>query len=140
MAKTTVKKKSVKTAAKSILKAKTAAKTATKTPAKNIPPKAAKKVATSAPKAAKENLRSAPGKPASTQPVALADRLDTLLHTVRCIAQHEDELCTLLHAARKSNRLAKSLASELRAILANLPAEEYAWELRALEEELDAAA
>lgn len=91
-------------------------------------------------KAVASSLRATARRSASNQPVALADRLDTLLHTVRCIAQHEDELCTLLHAARKSNRMTTTLARELRSILANLPAEEYAWELRAVEEELDSAA
>jgi hypothetical protein len=101
--------------------------------------KAPKTVAKSTPKAAKKT-KTAPRKSSSIQPAALADRLDTLLHTVRCIAQREDELCTLLHAARKSNRITQPLARELRSILAELPAEEYAWELRALEEELDVAA
>ena len=84
--------------------------------------------------------KAAPRKSVAKQPGDLANRLDTLLHTVRCIAQHEDELCTLLHAARKSNRITALLARELRSILAELPAEEYAWELHAVEMELDAAA
>ncbi len=132
MAKTSAKKKAAKKATKTAPKSvSTTAKSA---------PKAAKTVATARPKAAKKNIKSTPRKSASHQPAALADRLDTLLHTVRCIAQHEDELCTLLHAARKSNRTTATLARELRAILAELPAEEYAWELRALEEELDGGA
>ncbi|AFL87264.1 hypothetical protein Terro_0942 [Terriglobus roseus DSM 18391] len=114
MAKTNAAKRSVKTAAKTA-------------------PKAAKK-------AAGKTTKATAKKPASPQPAGLADRLDTLLHTVRCIAQHEDELCTLLHAARKNKRTTATLARELRSILAELPAEEYAWELRALEEQLDAAA
>jgi hypothetical protein len=101
--------------------------------------KAAKTATKSAAKATK-TTKTTPREPALNQPVALADRLDTLLHTVRCIAQHEDELCTLLHAARKSQRTTATLVRDLRSILDELPAEEYAWELRALEEELDSAA
>jgi hypothetical protein len=107
--------------------------------AKTNATKTAKSAVKAAPKVAKKS-KALVRKSAGSQPVALADRLDTLLHTVRCIAQREDELCTLLHAARKSNRITQPLARELRSILANLPAEEYAWELRALEEELEAAA
>ncbi|SEB58573.1 hypothetical protein [Terriglobus roseus] len=121
--------------AKTIVKKKVVKKAATKA-VKGTPAKAAKTAAKPLSKAIRKNSKPK----ACTQPVALADRLDTLLHTVRCIAQHEDELCTLLHAARKSNRMTQALARELRSILANLPAEEYAWELRALEEELEAAA
>ena len=108
--------------------------------AKTIVPKKTSKAAAKTTSKAAKKIKTAPRNPAPKQPVALADRLDTLLHTVRCIAQHEDELCTLLHAARKSNRITQPLARELRSILADLPAEEYAWELRAVEEELDAAA
>ena len=75
---------------------------------------------------------------------ALTDRLETLLHTVRCIAQHEDELCTLLHEARSSGKLSGESAADLRNILEGLPAEEYAWQLHAvaidLDNTLDAAA
>lgn len=67
----------------------------------------------------------------------LTDRLETLLHTVRCIAQHEDELCTLLHEARSAGKLSPQAASDLRAILEALPAEEYTWQLHAVEMDLD---
>lgn len=68
---------------------------------------------------------------------ALTDRLDTLLHTIRCIAQHEDELCGLLHEARSSGKLSPDSAADLQHILDALPAEEYAWQLHALEIDLD---
>jgi hypothetical protein len=68
----------------------------------------------------------------------LANRLDTLLHTIRCIAQHEDELNALLHAIRNADGVTPPVAAELRAVLDSLPAEEYAWELHAAEMQLDA--
>lgn len=75
-------------------------------------------------------------KPATTA-TALADRLDTLLHTIRCIAQHEDELCTLLHEARSAGTLSLASAADLRQLLEALPAEEYAWQLHAVSIDLD---
>jgi hypothetical protein len=66
----------------------------------------------------------------------LAHRLDALLHTMRCIAQHEDRLCTLLHDAQQSPRLRASLLKELRTVLEDLPAEEYTFDLQALATEV----
>lgn len=51
---------------------------------------------------------------------------------MRCIAQHEDQLCSLLHDARKTGRLNTALRRELQAILAELPAEEYTDDLHAV--------
>ena len=65
---------------------------------------------------------------------ALTHRLDALLHTMRCIAQHEDELCTLLHDARRTGRVNTRLLQELQTILEELPAEEYTNDLNAVRE------
>ena len=72
-------------------------------------------------------------------PASLTHRLDALLHTMRCIAQHEDELCTLLHDARRSGKTSTKLLRELHTILDELPAEEYAFDLDAVREMIAAA-
>jgi hypothetical protein len=71
---------------------------------------------------------------------SLSSHLDALLHTMRCIAQHEDELCTLLHETRRRRKVSSSLLRDLRSILQELPAEEYTADLDQLREELEAAA
>ncbi len=75
----------------------------------------------------------------ATSSEPLTHRLDALLHTMRCIAQHEDELCTLLHDARRSGRITAPLRKELHALLSELPAEDYTADLYAVQEELKAA-
>lgn len=58
---------------------------------------------------------------------------------MRCITQHEDQLCTLLHDARRTGRVNAALRRELQAILAELPAEEYTHDLHAVLEITEAA-
>ena len=84
-------------------------------------------------KAAKQASRKAePPRVAAQKAEPLTHRLDALLHTMRCIAQHEDQLCTLLHDARKTGRVTAALRRDLGAILAELPAEEYTEDLHAV--------
>lgn len=71
--------------------------------------------------------------------VDLQHRLDALLHTMRCIAQHEDELCTLLHDARRTGRMNASLLRELRTLLQELPREEYLHDLYAVQQVVEPA-
>jgi len=68
----------------------------------------------------------------------LEHRLQTLLHTVRCIAQHEDELCTLFHAAQFEGAVGDDLAAELHALLDRMPAQEYVHDLEAVREAVPA--
>jgi hypothetical protein len=72
---------------------------------------------------------------AKTTPT-LAHDLEALLHTIRCIAQHEDELCTLLHEAKRTGRINATLRKDLQAILAKLPAQDYLEDLQTIEREL----
>ena len=58
---------------------------------------------------------------------------------MRCITQHEDQLCTLLHDARRTGKMNVALRRELQAILAELPAEEYTHDLHAVLEITEAA-
>lgn len=101
--------------------------------------KAAKKIVAKkvAPKAAQKG---APAKaPRVPKPAALPEiyyRGHALLNLVRCIAQHEDRLCILVHAMKQRGTVGAAMTKDLRALLQQMPAEDYAAELRALEDEL----
>ena len=51
---------------------------------------------------------------------------------MRTIAQHEDELCTLLHDARRTGKVSSAVLRELQAVLAALPGHEYTDDLDAV--------
>ncbi len=108
---------------------KKAVKQTNKTTAKS----AAKKSARRPVKSSARHVAIAKKQPAANG-VSLAHRLDSLLHTMRCIAQHEDELCTLLHDARRSGKVSGKLLRELHTLLDELPAEEYTFDLDAVRE------
>lgn len=67
-------------------------------------------------------------------------RLHTLLHTVRAIAQVEDELCTLLHEVERTGTLTPEANAELHALLNKLPTHEYTDDLEAVRSSLSAPA
>ena len=69
----------------------------------------------------------------------LQHRLNALLHTMRCITQHEDELCTLLHDARRTGRISTALLRELQSVLQELPSREYLDDLHAVQEAVEAS-
>ena len=96
-----------------------------------------KKVA--AKKVAKNTAVKAAGAPrkSTARPLPqLYYRAHALLNTVRCIAQHEDRLCILLHEMKRRGTVGAAMSKELRTLLGEMPAEEYAVDLRAVEEEL----
>ena len=66
----------------------------------------------------------------------LYPQLNALLHTVRCIAQHEDQLCTLLHESRKTRSISARSAREIRALLDKMPSREYLADFEALYDSL----
>jgi len=66
----------------------------------------------------------------------LYHRVNGLLHTMRCIAQYEDELCTFLHAARDRKAGDVDHDVELRELLEKMPSHEYVDDLDALKEAL----
>ena len=71
-----------------------------------------------------------------TQPPAYAE-LNALLHTVRCIQQHETQLCTLLEAIKSAGKVAPAVRKELRKLLEEMPsAQAYTTDLEALEHTL----
>ena len=74
----------------------------------------------------------------AAQPVAtavdaqtLAHGLNSLLHTMQTVQQHEERLCSLMHALRRG-RASRPLLGELREVLEQLPAHDYLHEVDAL--------
>ncbi len=76
---------------------------------------------------------------AVAQPPEVYYRINSLLYTLRAIAQREDQLCVLMHHMRTSGRLNASLATELHEILEEIPAHEYLADLQALRTSLETA-
>lgn len=74
--------------------------------------------------AKKENNPGLPSSPYS--------RLHTLLHMVRCIAQHEDALCELSHEVKRAGVLSDEAKVALDGILKRMPAEDYVHDLDAV--------
>ena len=73
------------------------------------------------------------------QPPRVFYRINSLLYTLRAIAQREDQLCMLMHHLRTSGKLNAALSAELHEILDEIPADEYMHELGALREALHEA-
>ena len=57
---------------------------------------------------------------------------------MRCIAQHEDELCTFLHASRSHDSADAALDEELRSLLESMPSQEYFHDLESVRAALPA--
>ena len=80
--------------------------------------------------------KTAPVKPrplnAPIQPSSPFGRLNTLLHTVRCIAQHEDALCELSHEVKQSGVLSDETKLALDILLKKIPSQDYVHDLDAV--------
>lgn len=85
-------------------------------------------------RAKKRNTRSSA--PAETP--LLFHRIQALLHTMRCIVQYEDELCTFLHASRSRDIADSTMEEELRSLLESMPAQEYSHDLESVRAALPA--
>ena len=59
-------------------------------------------------------------------------RIHTLLETVREIAQHEDQLCCLMHEIKSKNSLSPSVSRELRSLLEEMAPADYDHNLSAV--------
>ncbi len=68
----------------------------------------------------------------SVQPAQVYTRINSLLYTLRTIAQCEDQLCTLMHHLRTRGKLSGTLTAELHGILDEMPSREYLHDLEAL--------
>ena len=76
-------------------------------------------------KAAKKKVKKAPQLPVQSGVSALVSSLNALLHTMRCIEQHESQLCTLMHEIRSAGTLSTDVQEELRTLLDQIPHREY---------------
>ncbi len=56
---------------------------------------------------------------------AVVYRINTLLHTMRAIERHEDQLCIIMTEIKSSGAMTAKLDEELRGILEEIPAHEY---------------
>ena len=74
--------------------------------------------------------------PAPQQPAAFY-QLHALLGTVRQLARHEDEICTLLAEIERRGKVSASIERELVALLGNLPVESLHHEVAALSRTLE---
>ena len=74
---------------------------------------------------------------AVAQPPQVFYRINSLLYTLRAIAQKEDQLCILMHHLRTSGKLNATLAAELHEILDDIPADDYLHDLDALRASLE---
>jgi hypothetical protein len=59
-------------------------------------------------------------------------RLDTLVHTMRCITQYEDALCSLSHELKGTGTFSEEASEELRDILEKIPSHDYLVDLDAV--------
>lgn len=94
-----------------------------------------KKAASGAKKAAKTGTKVAKSTKGQKPPVFY--KVNALLHTIRCIEQHEDQLCTILHEIQTSGRVSEEISGELQALLEEMPSSEYQGDLEALRAALE---
>jgi hypothetical protein len=73
-----------------------------------------------------------PKKAAATGTPLLFHRIAALLHTMRCIAQYEDQLCILRHEIKNATVISVDLKDEVRELLLKIPSHEYTDDLDAV--------
>ena len=66
--------------------------------------------------------------------------LHSLLHTLRELETHEDQICTLLTEIQRSGKMTASLRRDLSALMISFPAASLQQEVHALSAALDEAA
>jgi hypothetical protein len=70
----------------------------------------------------------------------VAHRIQVLLHTMRVIERHEEQLCVLMTEIRSAGEVSAATGKELRVLLEELPGDAYQADLEAVEAALEAAA
>ena len=76
---------------------------------------------------------------ATPQIAEVVYRLNTLLHTMRAIARHEDQICALMTEIQSSARVDQTTDVELRDLLEQMPSHEYLDDVDAVRESLTPA-
>ena len=67
---------------------------------------------------------------------AVVYRINTLLHTMRAIERHEEQLCGIMTEIRLNGSMTAGLDEELRDLLEQMPAHEYLEDMDAVRQEL----
>ena len=67
---------------------------------------------------------------------AVVYRIHTLLHTIRAIERHEEQLCGIMTEIRMTGVVTAKLDEELRDLLEGMPAHEYTGDIDAVREAL----
>ncbi len=81
--------------------------------------------------------RKAAGKAATTNggatlPARVAHRIESLLHTMRVIERHEEQLCVLMTEIRNTGVVSGAVRKELHDLLEELPADAYRLDMEAV--------
>ena len=71
------------------------------------------------------------------QPAQVYTAVHSLLHTMRVIQQHEDQLCTLMHEMHRTGKISTRLRAELDQLLHQIPCAEFSDDLCAIRRALD---
>jgi hypothetical protein len=82
----------------------------------------------------------APKKTNTSETPGLVYKINTLLHTMRCIEQHEQELCTLMNEIRSKGTVSAEAEAELRSLIGKMPHRDYVDDLDAVSEAVGATA
>jgi hypothetical protein len=78
-----------------------------------------------------------PSKTTNSDRQSAYHRIDSLLHTMRCIAQYEDVLCELSQEIRRTGGLSPELTNEILSILEKLPSHDYLMDVDAVRDALE---
>lgn len=63
-------------------------------------------------------------------------RMNALLHTMRAIERHEEQLCVVMTEIKNTGKMTSALDDELRDLLEQMPAHEYKDDIDAVREAL----
>ena len=73
-------------------------------------------------------------------PLRVAHRIESLLHTMRVIEQHEEQLCVLMTEIKNTGEVSGATRKELHGLLEELPADAYRLDMEAVSMALLASA
>lgn len=65
-------------------------------------------------------------------PMRVAHRIESLLHTMRLIERHEEQLCVLMTEIRNTGEMSGAIRKELHDLLEELPADAYRLDMEAV--------